>query len=225
MKFSIITLFPDMFTSPFGYSIIKRAMEKEHITIEYINLRDFATDAYKSVDDRPYGGGAGMVLRVDIIDKALQYVKAKNSELKSTTILLDAGGTPYKQSMAKRLCTDYDHIILLCGHYEGIDERVRSFVDQEISIGDYVLTGGEIPAMIIVDSVTRLLQGVLSKPEATVHESFTEPLLEYPQYTKPNEYKGEKVPDILLSGDHQKIAAWQKERAKERTKKIRPELL
>lgn len=225
MKFSIVTLFPDMFISPFSYSIIKRAIEKEQITIEYINLRDFATDAYKSVDDRPYGGGTGMVLRVDIVDAALSSIKSKNPTLKTRTILLDAGGTPYKQAIAKHLATEYDHIIILCGHYEGVDERVRALVDQELSIGDYVLTGGEIPAMILVDSVTRLLTGVLSKPEATVHESFTEPLLEYPQYTKPSDFHGQKVPDILLSGDHQKIATWQKEQAKEKTKKVRPDLL
>ena len=148
-----------------------------------------------------------MVLRVDIIDKALKSIK------KGHTILLDPSGTPYKQSMAKQLATTYDHIILLCGHYEGIDERVRSLVDQEISIGDYILTGGEIPALVVVDSVTRLLTGVLSKPEATVHESFTEALLEYPQYTRPASYKDQTVPEILLSGDHKKIAAWQKAQA------------
>ncbi|MEK7577018.1 MAG: tRNA (guanosine(37)-N1)-methyltransferase TrmD [Patescibacteria group bacterium] len=219
MKFSIITLFPDMFTSPFAYSIIKRAVEKNQIHIDIVNLRDFSTDAYKSVDDRPYGGGAGMILRVDIIDKALKSIK------KGHTILLDPGGTPYKQSMAKQLATTYDHIILLCGHYEGIDERVRSLVDQEISIGDYVLTGGEIPTLVVVDSVTRLLTGVLSKPEATVHESFTEALLEYPQYTRPASYKDQTVPEILLSGDHKKIAAWQKAQAIKKTKHTRPDLL
>ena len=202
-----------MFSGPFGYSIIKRAVEKKLIDIEIINLRDFSTDAYKSVDDRPYGGGAGMILRVDIVDKAIQYIKTQNSKLndqQSKIILLDPQGTSYKQSIAKDLATNFDHIILICGHYEGVDERVRGLVDEEISIGDYILTGGEIPAMVVIDSITRLLDGVLSKKEATVHESFSDILLEYPQYTRPEIYNGIKVPDILKSGDPKKINTWQK---------------
>ncbi len=228
MKFSIITLFPDMFSGPFGYSIIKRAVEKKLIDIEIINLRDFSTDAYKSVDDRPYGGGAGMILRVDIVDKAIQYIKTQNSKLndqQSKIILLDPQGTSYKQSIAKDLATNFDHIILICGHYEGVDERVRGLVDEEISIGDYILTGGEIPAMVVIDSITRLLDGVLSKKEATVHESFSDILLEYPQYTRPEIYNGIKVPDILKSGDPKKINTWQKKEALQKTALKRPDLV
>ncbi len=227
MKFSIITLFPDMFTGPFEYSIIKRAVSKQLIEIDLINLRDFATDAYKSVDDRPYGGGIGMILRVDIVDRALKHVKSQITKPKTQTktILLDPQGTPYKQSIAHNLAKNYDHIILLCAHYKGVDERVRSLVDEEISIGDYVLTGGEIPAMVIVDSVTRLVSGVLSKPEATTHESFTNNLLEYPQYTKPEMYNDKSVPEVLRSGDHKKIAAWQQWQALHKTKRKRPDLL
>lgn len=235
MKFSIITLFPDMFSGPFGFSIIKRAGEKKLINIEIINLRDFSTDAYKSVDDRPYGGGAGMILRVDIVDRAIQAVShsprwssgeaGQSSAIRQKIILLDPQGTPYKQSIAKDLATNFDHIILICGHYEGVDERVRDLVDEEISIGDYILTGGEIPAMVIVDSVTRLLDGVLSKKEATVHESFSDVLLEYPQYTRPEIYNGIQVPDVLKSGDPKKINTWQKKEALQKTTCKRPDLL
>lgn len=232
MKFSIITLFPEMFSGPFSYSIVKRAVAKEQITIDIINLRDFATDAYKSVDDRPYGGGAGMLLKVDVVDRALQRVKSQipagagrtNSKTQVKTILLDAGGTPYKQSKAKQLAADYTHIVLLCGHYEGIDERIRALVDEELSIGDYVLTGGEIPAMVVVDSVTRLVQDVLTNPVATEHESFTQNLLEYPQYTRPETYHGIPVPDVLRSGDPKKIKLWQTQEAITKTKKKRPDL-
>jgi len=225
MKFSIITLFPEMFSGPFGFSIIKRAGEKKIINIEIINLRDFSTDAYKSVDDRPYGGGAGMILRVDIVDKAIQNAKCQMLNAKCKTILLDPQGTPYKQSIAKDLATNFDHIILLCGHYEGVDARIRDFVDEEISIGDYILTGGEIPAMVMVDSVTRLLDGVLSKKEATVHESFSDVLLEYPQYTRPEIYNGIQVPNVLLSGDPKKITSWQTIKSLQKTSLKRPDLL
>jgi tRNA (guanine37-N1)-methyltransferase len=210
MIISILTLFPDMFAGPFSASIVKRAMDKKRITITYINIRDFAVDAYKTVDGHPYGGGAGMILRVDVVDRALQHIK------KGHSILLDAGGTPYTQSKAKELST-LDHIILICGHYEGVDHRIRSLVDEEISIGGYVLTGGEIPAMVLTDSIVRLIPGVLAKPEATIHESFTEPLLEYPQYTEPQLYKGLAVPPVLLSGNHKKIDDWRRNEAVKRT--------
>ncbi len=204
MKYTILTLFPEMFTGPFDASIIKRAKEQQIIDIAIVNTRDFATDKHKSVDDRPYGGGKGMIMRVDIIDRALTHIKTNDT--KTITVLLDPKGRYYTQELARKL-TSYDHIILLCGHYEGVDERVRSLVDESLSIGQYVLTGGEIPAMVIVDSVTRLLPGVLDS-EATHDESFTDNFLEYPQYTRPPEYKGMKVPDILLSGNHKQIDAW-----------------
>ncbi len=225
MTISILTLFPDMFTGPFDASIVKRAKEKGIVDIKFVNIRDFATDAYKAVDDHPYGGGAGMIMRVDVVDKAISNVKSQNSNLKTKTILLDPAGVPYTQTKAREL-SKVDHLILLCGHYEGVDERIRTLVDEEISIGDYVLTGGEIPAMAIVDSVVRLLPGTLKKSEATIQESFSEGQgLEYPQYTRPEKYKGMRVPDILLSGDHTKIEIWQKEQSGLRTRKRRPDLL
>lgn len=217
MHISILTLFPDMFDGPFDQSIIKRAIDKKLMSIEYINIRNFATDKYKTVDGHPYGGGVGMLLRVDVVDRALQSVG------KGHTVLLDAGGTPYTQRKAKEL-SSIDHLILICGHYEGVDERVRQLADEEISIGDYVLTGGEIPAMVLVDSVARLIPGVLTKPEATVHESFTEALLEYPQYTEPQTYKGQGVPQVLLSGNHKMIDVWRSDEAIKRTKGQRPDL-
>jgi len=217
MKISVVTLFPEMFHGPFDHSIVKRAIDKKLVSIDYINIRNFATDKYKSVDGHPYGGGVGMILRVDVVDRALKSVK------KGHVILLDAGGTPYTQKKAKEL-SSIDHLILICGHYEGVDERIRQLADEEISIGDYVLTGGEIPAMVLVDSVVRLIPGVLAKPEAIVHESFTAPLLEYPQYTEPQIYKGLKIPPVLLSGNHKKIDAWRKDEALKRTRSRRPDL-
>ncbi len=212
-----------MFAGPLTTSIVKRAIEKNLVDISYINIRDFSLDKYKSVDGHPYGGGTGMVMRVDVIERALQHAKLKVKSEKCKVILLDAGGETYKQSKAKEL-SSIDHLILICGHYEGVDERVRTLIDEEISIGDYVLTGGEIPAMVITDSVVRLVAGVL-KPDATIHESFTEPTLEYPQYTEPQDFNGLKVPDVLISGNHAKIDAWKKEQSEQRTKKIRPDLL
>lgn len=214
MTISILTLFPQMF-APINSSIMKRAQEKKLLTINLINVRDFATDAYKSVDDRSYGGGVGMVMRVDVIDRALQTTKGKK-------ILLDPQGKPYTQKKARNY-SKLDNLVLICGHYEGVDERIRSLVDEEISIGDFVLTGGEIPAMVIVDSVARLLPGVLTTA-ATENESFSQNLLEYPQYTRPESYEGMKVPKILLSGNHAEIAKWRSQQAKLQTKKKRPDL-
>jgi len=223
VKISIITLFPEMFTGPFDASIIKRARTQEKIQIEYIQLRDFASDHYKSVDDHPYGGGTGMILRVDVVDRAIAYAASTMSTNAQKIISLDPQGTPYTQTIAKSLSA-IEHIIVLCAHYEGVDERIRDLVDMEISIGDYVLTGGEIPAMAIIDSIVRLIPGVLSKSNATTHESFEEGLLEYPQYTRPDIYKNTPVPAILLSGNHKDIATWRKQEAIIRTKKRRPDL-
>jgi tRNA (guanine37-N1)-methyltransferase len=225
MDISIITLFPEMFAGPFDHSIIKRAIQKGLVTVSYIPIRQFAKDSYQTVDDHPYGGGHGMVMKVDVIDQAISYAKNKNSK-PAHTILLDPQGEPYTQKKAQQL-REFDHLILVCGHYEGIDERVRSLVDEEISIGDYVLTGGELGAIVVVDSVIRLLPGTLKKEEATSDESFSgpEPILEYPQYTRPESYKDMNVPAELLSGNHKKIAAWRKEQAIKRTKTRRPDLL
>jgi tRNA (guanine37-N1)-methyltransferase len=229
MKISILTLFADMFTAALGQSIIGRAQSRGLLTLEYINIRDFSNDAYKSVDDHPYGGGHGMVLRVDIIDSALQSVLAKEpaTRVKQRVILMDPQGVPYTQQKAQQLSTTYDHLILICGHYEGYDERIRALVDEEISIGDYVLTGGEIPAMVVIDSVVRLVPGVLSKDAAPKEESFsqTPAALEHPHYTRPVNYKGMQVPDVLLSGNHKNIQQWRKNEALKRTKIRRPDLL
>lgn len=224
MLISILTLFPDQFTNIFSHSIIKRAQEKNLMTIRIINIRDFATDKHKSVDDRPYGGGVGMILKVDILDRAIAFARSSNTH-DAKVVLLDPQGTQYHQSYARKLSL-IQHLILVCGHYEGVDERIRNLVDDQISIGDYILTGGEIPAMVIVDSVTRLLPGVFAKSSVTEDESFSQvmPQLEYPQYTRPENYRNRKVPDILISGDHQKIERWRKLQSRKRTKNLRPDL-
>ncbi len=201
MQIDIVTLFPETFSGVFDFSIIKRAREKGIVEINLVNLRGFATDKYKSVDDRPYGGGAGMVMRVDIIDKAIASVKGK----KAKVILLDAGGKKFDQKKAIDLSRD-EHLIIICGHYEGIDHRVHErLADEVISIGDYVLSGGEIPAAVIVDAVVRLLPGALGNEASLLEESHNDGEAEYAQYTRPEEYKGWKVPEVLLSGDHAKI--------------------
>ncbi len=207
MKIDILTLFPEMFTEPFGQSIVGRAVNKSLVEIKIHNLRDWATDKYKSVDDRPYGGGAGMIMRIDIIDRAIQ--KLKNSKTQNAkVILLDAGGEKFDQRLARDLAHD-EHLIIICGHYEGVDHRVHEHIaDEIISIGDYVLSGGEIPAMVVVDSVVRLLPGVLGNEKSLLEESHNTKDVEYPQYTRPEEYKEWKVPEVLLSGDHAKIKKW-----------------
>jgi len=211
MKIDILTLFPDMFTGPFDASIIKRAESRNLIKIEVHDLRKWGETDRRNVDDRPYGGGPGMLLRVDILDAALKDIKKKNSHV----ILLDATGERYTQTKAQEL-SKVDHIILIAGHYEGVDHRVHEhFVDEVISIGDYVLTGGEIPSMLLVDSVIRLLPGVLGKDESSADESHKEPgYLEYPQYTRPEIYKNWSVPEVLLSGNHAEIAKWRKKKSK-----------
>ena len=202
MIFDIITLFPGMFTGPFDLSIVKRAQEKKLVEINLHDLRKFAVDQRGSVDDKPYGGGVGMILRVDVISRALEKFK------KAHKIILDPRGEKFTQKKAREF-SKLDQLILICGHYEGVDERVKEhLVDESISIGDYVLTGGEIPAMILVDAVTRLIPGVLDK-EATEIESFSGAnRFEYPQYTRPEIFKGWKVPKVLLSGNHEEIKKW-----------------
>ncbi len=221
MKIDIITLFPDMFKGPFDESIIKRAQDKGFVEIKIHNLRQWTKDRHKTVDDHPYGSGVGMVMMVEPIYNALKDLKTKNSKV----ILMDPGGTPFIQRKAQEL-SKTEHMILIAAHYEGVDHRIREhLIDEEISIGDYVLTGGELPAMVIVDSIVRLIPGVLEKPEATQLESFTEKLLEYPQYTRPETFRGWKVPEILLSGNHKEIEKWRAEKALARTKNDRPDLL
>lgn len=228
MQIDIITLFPDMLKGPFGESIVKRAQNKNLVEINIHNLRKWAKDKRGTVDDRPYGGGAGMVMMATPIVDAISELKSQNSKTK--TILLSPRGRVWKQELALKY-SKLDHLILICGHYEGVDERVREFIDEEISIGDFILTGGEIPSMVMVDSIVRLIPGVLEKPDATKFESFSlltsQPhlQLEYPQYTHPEEFKGLKVPTVLLSGNHEEITKWRTEKAIEITKKNRPDLL
>ena len=219
MKFDVLTLFPEMF-EPLKQSIIKRATESEIININLVNIRDFSENKHNKVDDTPYGGGAGMLMKPDVVDRAYESVKSE----KSKVIYLSPQGRTLNQKIVKELSKE-EHLILLCGHYEGIDQRViDKIVDKEISIGDYVLTGGEIPAMVLIDSVCRYVDGVISN-ESTDEESFSNGCLEYPQYTRPEVFEGESVPKILLTGHHEKIDKWRKEMSIEMTKKKRPDLL
>ena len=228
MKISIITLFPEVFDPILNSSILKRAQKKGKVIFEFINLRDFGEGKHQVVDARPYGGGPGMILRADILAKALSSIVDRQSLTKNEkrkTILTSASGKPYKQAKAQKL-SKLDHLIIVCGHYEGVDQRfIDLYVDEEISIGDFVLTGGEIPAMMITDSIVRLIPGVLEKEEAIINESFTKNLLEEPQYTRPERFEGIKVPEVLLSGHHKKVEEWRKKEALKKTKKIRPDLL
>mgnify|MGYP001625263982 FL=1 len=219
MKFDVLTLFPDMFKS-LDESVIGKAIEKKLIEINLINIRDFSKDKHKKVDDTPYGGGAGMVMKPDVVYDA--YLSVKDEKAK--VIYLTPQGNVLNQEKVKQLSKN-EHLILLCGHYEGIDQRVLDeIVDEEISIGDYVLTGGELPAMVLIDSVSRYIEGVINE-ESIEEESFSTNLLEYPQYTRPEEFRGRKVPDVLISGHHENIKKWRAEKALEVTKKKRPDLL
>ncbi len=229
MRITILTLFKEMFGGPFDYSIVKNSIDKGVINIDYINIRDFGIGKHKIVDDKPYGGGKGMVIRVDVLNKAIEAAKQKFKEKgkkmspkKQKVILLDPAGSTFNQRKAVEL-SKLLHLILLCGHYEGVDARIRSFVDEVISIGDFILTGGEIPAMLIVDSVVRLVPHVLTS-EAVKKESFS-PYLEHPQYTRPETYKNLKVPKVLMSGNHKKIEEWRKKESLKITLKNRPDLI
>ena len=219
MKIDILTLFPEMFKGVFEESIIKRAIDDEKIEINLINFRDYSKDPHHKVDDTPYGGGAGMVLTCQPIFDCVNDIKSDDSKV----ILLTPSGTPYKQEKAYELSKE-KHLIIICGHYEGFDERIRTLVDLEISIGDYVLTGGEIASMVLVDSVTRLLPGVITEA-SHMDDSFNNNLLDYPTYTKPRVYNGMEVPEVLVSGDHKRIAEYRKEESIKKTKEVRPDLL
>ena len=219
MKIDILTLFPEMFKGVFEESIIKRAIDDEKIEINLINFRDYSTDSHRKVDDTPYGGGAGMVLTCQPIFDCVNDIKTDDSKV----ILLTPSGIPYKQEKAYELSKE-KHLIIICGHYEGFDERIRTIVDLEISIGDYVLTGGELASMVLVDSVTRLLPGVITEA-SHMDDSFNNNLLDYPTYTKPRVYDGLEVPEVLLSGDHKKIEEYRKEESIKKTKEVRPDLL
>ena len=219
MKIDVLTLFPEMFTGVISSSIIKRAIDDNKIEINLHNFRDYSKDIHHKVDDTPYGGGCGMILTCQPIFDCVNDLK----DDESTVILLTPDGTPYKQEIANNL-VKLKHLIIICGHYEGFDDRIRSICDMEISIGDYVLTGGEIPAMVLIDSVTRLIDGVINK-ESYQNDSFYNGLLDYPQYTKPREYNGLKVPDVLLSGNHKEIEKYRMEAALEKTLTRRCDLL
>ena len=220
MKIDILTLFPNMFDGVFQESILKRAIEEEKVEINLINFRDYTLDPHKKVDDTPYGGGAGMVLTCQPIFDCVKSIRKEDSKV----ILMTPDGIPYKQKMAYDLRHE-KHLIIICGHYEGFDERIRSICDLEISIGDYVLTGGEVPAMVLVDSITRLLPGVI-KEDSHLEDSFNENyLLDYPTYTKPRVYEGMEVPEVLLSGDHKKINEYRYNESLKRTEERRPDLL
>ncbi len=218
MKITILTLFPQMLQGPFNFSIVKRAIEDEKIQINLVDIREFGEGKHKMVDDKPYGGGIGMVLKVDVLEKAINSVlDQKLNKDEQKVILTSASGKTYDQTKAKEYST-LKHLIIICGHYEGVDERIMEFVDEEVSIGAFVLTGGEIPAMLIADSVARLVPGVL-KEGATKLESFSDETLEHPQYTRPENYKGLKVPEVLISGNHGKIEEWKKEESLKKTKR------
>lgn len=221
MRIDIITIFPKMFEAFVAESIIKRAQQKRKVVIRIHDLRDHTKDKHRKVDDRPFGGGPGMVMTPQPIFDAVKKIRGRR---KVTVLLTAPSGKCFNQKTARRSAVGKD-IIIICGHYEGVDERVAAHLaDEVVSIGDYVLTGGELPAMVIADAVIRLIPGVLGKEESLHTESFDHDLLEYPQYTRPADYKGYKVPDVLLSGNHAKIAQWQKQQALQRTKKLRPDL-
>ena len=219
MRIKVLSLFPKMFDGILNESIIKRAIDDKKVNIDVIDLRSYSKDKHNKVDDTIYGGGAGMLIKCEPVFDAIDDLKTKNTKV----IMLSPDGVKYNQEKAYELSKE-KNIILLCGHYEGFDERINTVVDEKISIGDYVLTGGEIPAMAIIDSVTRLLPGVINE-ESHLNDSFNNDLLDYPQYTKPQEYRGMKVPDVLLSGDHKKIDEWRREEQIKKTKKQRPDLL
>lgn len=223
MRIDIATIFPGMFTGPFSESIVKRAVDKGAVEINVVDLRDYAEGKHRQVDDYPYGGGRGMVMKPEPIFAAVEDLRSSESDA-TCVILLTPQGQVFNQAKANELA-GRKHLIMLCGHYEGVDERVRQhLVDLELSIGDYVLTGGELPAMVVTDTVARLVPGVL-EPEVVEDESFSKAQLEYPHYTRPANFRGLEVPEILLSGDHQRIHKWRQSKALERTAERRPDLL
>ncbi len=225
MRIDILTLFPEMFQGPFDDSIIKRAREAGRVAIHLHNIRDYATDKHRTTDDYPFGGGPGMVMKPEPLFASLEAVLAETPPVERRVVLMSPQGRLFRQSIAEELAA-LPHLVLICGHYEGVDERVRQhLVDDEVSIGDYVLTGGEIPAMVVVDAVVRLLPGVLGRPDSTAEESHTSGLLEYPQYTRPAEFRGWGIPEVLRSGNHAAIRNWRRRQALLRTFRRRPDML
>ncbi|KPU43931.1 tRNA (guanine-N(1)-)-methyltransferase [Oxobacter pfennigii] len=222
MVIDILTLFPEMF-SPLEYSIIKRARDKDIIKINLYNIRDFTLDKHNRVDDYPYGGGSGMVMMADPIYRAMEHI-CRDKIKKPRTILMTPGGEKFNQGTAKELAKE-EELIFICGHYEGIDERIMTLIDCQVSIGDYVITGGELAAMVVIDSVSRMVPGVLSSKESYEEESFFDGLLEYPQYTRPEIYRDMKVPEVLLSGHHENVNKWRRYQSLKKTYRLRPDLI
>ncbi|MDJ1172934.1 tRNA (guanosine(37)-N1)-methyltransferase TrmD [Roseofilum capinflatum] len=221
MRFDLITLFPDFFTSPLSSGLLGKALAKNIAQVYLTNPRDFTTDKHHKVDDEPYGGGVGMVIKPEPIFSAVESLPVLPHR---EVLLMTPQGEPLEQGLFKTWAREYDQLVMICGHYEGVDERVVSLVTREVSLGDFVLTGGEIPALTLLNGVIRLLPGTVGKEESLKAESFEEGLLDYPHYTRPAEFRGQRVPDVLLSGDHGKIAQWRYEQQVERTKQRRPDL-
>ena len=225
MRIDVITVFPEVIQCGVDYSIVKRAQEKGIISVSIHNIRDFTEDKHRTTDEPPYGGGAGMVMKPEPIFRTAEHVKSECWTDQSRVILLTPQGEQFSQRKAEEL-SRLPHLVMICGHYEGVDERVREhLVDEELSIGDYVLTGGELPALVVLDAVARLIPGVLGAEQSALEESFSEGLLEYPQYTRPADFRGWTVPDVLLSGHHAEIAKWRRTQSLDRTLKRRPDLL
>ena len=223
IKFDVLSIFPEMFSSPLNFSLLKKAQEKGLLNICLHDIRNWANDKHKMTDDAPYGGGCGMVMKVEPVEKALAAIRSPEDD--SLVVLMTPQGETFNQKIAAQLA-EKKQIIIICGRYEGVDERIRKhLVDREISIGDYILTGGELAALVLIDAVSRLIPDVLGNPESTLDESFSHNLLEYPQYTRPAEYKGWMVPDVLLSGKHAEIELWHKRESLKRTYQRRPDLL
>jgi tRNA (guanine37-N1)-methyltransferase len=231
MRIDVLTLFPEMFSGVFGTSILGKARDKGIVSLSTVNFRDFSGNKHNTVDDMPYGGGGGMVLKAEPIFGAVEHLLGQQKESQSEgdrkprIILMCPQGTPFNQQIAQKLSSE-SHLIFICGHYEGYDERIREFlVTDELSVGDYVLTGGELPAMVVIDAVARLLPGVLGNDQSAITDSFSDGLLEYPHYTRPAEFRGWKVPDALLSGHHAEIEKWRRRESIKRTLERRPDLL
>ena len=226
MRIDMVTIFPEMFAGPFGDSITKRAVDNGILDIHFTNFRDYAEDKHHHVDDTPFGGGAGMVIKPEPMYKAVRDVLGKTQEFAANrrVLIMDPSGPTFTQEKAKELA-GYDQLVFICGHYEGFDARIYKLADEAISIGDFILTGGELPALVITDAVSRMLPGVLGAPDSAPTDSFYEGLLEFPQYTRPREFEGMAVPEVLLSGNHAKIRQWRREQSLLVTKKYRPDLL
>jgi tRNA (guanine37-N1)-methyltransferase len=222
MRIDLLTLFPEFYGSPLSQSMLHRAQVQGAVTFRVINLRDFAEDRHQVTDDRPFGGGPGMVLKIEPLARAVRAVRQEDPGVR--VLLMSPQGPLFSQEKARELA-QLPHLLLISGHYEGVDDRIRFYIDEELSIGDYILTGGEIPTLVVADAVSRLLPGVLGGEGATEEESFQTGLLEYPHYTRPRDFEGHGVPQVLLEGDHRRIAAWRRQEALRRTARLRPDLL